>query len=168
MSLTGKSSDTLAITVTNDGFWPDLKVGDLLEQYRIPAEYQTNLIINELTMAMVNVNEPLTAVKQQVVEVLLNASLDDYCSTEFDAAINDEFILVRHYKRAVFCYAKAKLLQQFLTINRRKIAENEAKESDETEQFWLDESQSSISALFAHFLPDGTPASSYGAHIALL
>ena len=39
---------------------------------------------------------------------------------------------LRLYRRAVFCHAKALLLAQFATVERREAAKNDAKESPET------------------------------------
>lgn len=167
MSLTGKSGNNIGAKVVNDGFWPNLQVAHLLNQYRIPAEYQSELTMNELELATINVNDALERVKEHVTTVLSFNSLSNYCSSN-DSKINDEYILIHRYKHAVFCYAKARLLQHYQTINRRKIAENEAKESDETEQYWLDESQSAIAAVLSHFYPDESQVGTHGAHVVLL
>lgn len=154
MSLTGKPALTTSSPVTNDGFWPTLMLGELLENYRIPAEYADGVIQTGLTMAMINVNQKLADVKVQLI-------LDNYptlavYTTAHPELLNGKQVLEEHYKHAVFARAKAGLLQQFAAINRRPQAESQAKEGDDMETFWLDESQASIAEFFRRFLPTQT------------
>jgi len=51
------------------------------------------------------------------------------------------------YKRAEYCRAKAYLLQQFATVNRRESAENLAKEAPATEAQFLAFSQQAVRLL---------------------
>lgn len=166
MSFTGKPSLTGGATVANDGFWPDLTVGDLLNDYRIPPEYADNVILMGLVLAMVRVNEQLDKVKAQL-ELSGYADLAAYTSANPDD-INGQPVLSIEYKNAVFCRAKAGLLQQFNSLNRKENAENAAKEAPETERYWLDRSQKSIKALFTEVLPDEIVLANANAHVALL
>lgn len=142
MSLTGKPSLTTAAPVANDGFWPDLSLSDLMNRYRIPSEYADDTISWGLSLALVRVNEQLDRAKKAVLGMPFET-----LEASSAAALNV------HYEHAVYSYAKAFLLQQFSTMNRRKEAVNEAKESAETEQYWLDESQKSVAAILRHFVP---------------
>jgi hypothetical protein len=145
MSLTGKPSLTTAAPVANDGFWPDLSLSDLMSRYRIPSEYADDTISWGLSLALVRVNEQLERAKQAVL-VMPFETFTAYLESSSAA-------LKVHYEHAIYSYAKAFLLQQFSTMNRRKEAENMAKESSETEQYWLDESKKSVAAILRHFLP---------------
>ncbi len=147
MSLTGKPSLTTAAPVANDGFWPDLLLSDLMSRYRIPSEYADDTISWGLSLALVRVNEDIERVKQTVLAMPLE-SFTEYLESSSEAGLKV------HYEHAVYSYAKAYLLQQFSTMNRRKEAENLAKESQETEQYWLDESKKSVAAMLRHFFPD--------------
>lgn len=166
MSLTGKPSLTTNSTISNDSFWPDLSVGDLMDQYRIPSEYADKVIITGLTLAIIRVNEALKPV-QDVIVALPFASLADYTAAN-SQQVGGEEILLTHYKTAVFTRAKAGLLKQFNSLNRKPAAENVAKESDDTEEYWLDESQASIAALFRVFLPDETVLNKANIHVSLM
>jgi hypothetical protein len=151
MSLTGKPELTTAAAVTNDGFWPDLALADLLSNYRIPSEYADGVIQTGLGMALINVNLRLNAVKAKLV-------LDGYATlaaytTAHPETINGKQVLEELYKHAVYARAKAGLLMQFASINRRPQAENQAKEGDDMETYWLDESQAAIAEFFRRFLP---------------
>lgn len=152
MSLTGKPALTTSAPVTNDGFWPALMLGELLENYRIPAEYADGVILTGLTMAMIKINQRLFAVK---AKLMLDgyATLEAY-TTAHPELVNGKQVLEEHYKHAVFARAKAGLLKQFAAINRRPQAESQAKEGDDMEIYWLDESQASIAEFFRRFLPD--------------
>ncbi|MEE7625446.1 head completion/stabilization protein [Methylobacter sp. Wu8] len=154
MSLTGKPALTTAAAVTNDGFWPDLTLADLMNNYRIPSEYADGVIKTGLNMALINVNLKLASVKAQLV-------LDGYVSlaaytTAHPEALNGKQVLEELYKHAVYARAKAGLLMQFAAINRRPQAENQAKEGDDMETHWLDESQAAIAEFFRRFLPAET------------
>lgn len=166
MSLTGKPQLTASAALANDGFWPDVAIGGLLNQYRIPAEYADDTIKLGLTMAMVRVNEKLAKVKIAII-ALGYATLQAYCDANVKQIAGDD-VWILQYRHAAFCRAKAFLLRQFPTINRRPIAENEAKDAPETEQYWLDQSQAAIASFFAEFLPDETVSAQDGVHVALL
>jgi hypothetical protein len=166
MSLTGKPALTTIAALANDGFWPDMSIGGLLSKYRIPAEYADETIQLGLTMAMVRVNEKLDKVKAAIV-ALGHASLQAYCDANVKQVAGED-VLILQYRHAVFCRAKAFLLRQFLTVNRRPVAENEAKEAPETEQYWLDQSQAAIASFFERFLPDDAVAAQDGVYVALL
>ena len=43
-SLTGKPELVNQEPIANDGFWPDLQLMDFVKQYRIPAEYDADVI----------------------------------------------------------------------------------------------------------------------------
>jgi len=90
-----------------------------------------------------------------------------YLDNNSNAVAGAELLHI-HYEHAVFSHAKAFLLQQFKTINRRDVAENEAKDSEETEQFWLDESTKSIAAIMFEFFPTETHVANNNVHIASL
>lgn len=145
MSLTGKPALTTAEPITNDGFWPDLELGDLMAQYRIPAEYDSAVISMALKLAMHNTNTYLQAVRDALVlleyTTLLSAA----------TAYSVETPAIIHYNNAVFSRAKAMLLQQFNTMNRRPNAENAVKTAPETEDYLMRESAYSVKRLFDLF-----------------
>mgnify|MGYP000297039014 CR=1 FL=1 len=167
MSFTGKAALASAAQIKNDGFWPELELGDLLEKYRIPAEYENGVIETGLIMAMIRTNDSLNAVKLAVI-ALGHANLSAYTTANVDL-MDDQPVLNHHYQHAVFCKAKAELLPQLNSLNRKPNAENAAKESDEQQQYWLDQAQSSIKSIFKKVLPDDTTVSSMAnVHISLL
>jgi hypothetical protein len=151
MSLTGKPALTTAAAVANDGFWPNLTLADLMNNYRIPSEYADGVIQTGLNMALINVNLKLANIKAKLV-------LDGYASlaaytTAHPEALNGKQVLEELYKHAVYARAKAGLLMQFASVNRRPQAENQAKEGQDMETHWLDESQAAIAEFYRRFLP---------------
>ena len=125
------------------------------------SEYHT-----KIAPSRVAPTRKLAPVKRAIEDAGYN-SLTEY--TDANAQfINGQKVLLLQYTHAVFTRAKAGLLQQFNSLNRKEEAENAAKESGETEQYWLNESQASIKAFFDLFLPDETTLSSANAHVTLL
>lgn len=147
-SWTGKESLTTLAELTNDGFWPDLAMADLMNWMRIPSEYADDTIKRELITAMIEINRQLLPV--QTLLIVNYVSLAAYC-TAHSQAIGGAETLISKYQEAVFCYAKAVLLQQFKTMNRKAESENMAKESTETEQYWLERSRQAVLFFFKKF-----------------
>jgi len=166
MAFIGNPALASSAPISNDGFWPDLLTGDLMAKYRIPSEYEGGVIETGLIMAMIQVNAQLEAVKQTIID-LGHADLDAYIATK-SQLIGGKEVLLSQYEHAVYTRAKAGLLQQFKTMNRRKIAETEAKESDETELYWLDQSQSMIKQFFDLLIPLNSVVGKANTHVALL
>lgn len=142
MSFTGKPQTFLNTNVANDGFFPDLNLGDLQKVYRIPAEYTQEMVITHLQLAMSDCNHML-AVKRHEWKGLGFDTLQAVADNE----VGIDVMFVHQYKRAVFMRAKGLLLMQFATMNRRDQAENLAKESEETYQECLAQSGRAIRRL---------------------
>lgn len=166
MSLTGKPELTTAEPIVNDGFWPDLSMADLMANYRLPSEYVTEVIKTGLVLALVRGNEKLERAKAAIL-LLGHATFEAYLTANPEPVAGTEKLKL-HYENVIYARAKASLLQQFKTINRRDIAENEAKESEETEQFWLDESTASVAAIMKVFFPDEFHTAKSGFYVASL
>lgn len=166
MSLTGKPSLTTDALISNDGFWLDVSVADLMSKYRIPSEYADDTVKWGLALSIVRVNEQLERVKHAVL-LFPFATFEDYLNSHSKPVVGSELLQV-HYEHAIYSRAKAFLLQQFSTMNRRKEAENQAKESEETERYWLDESAKSVAFIMRQFFPDESFISKANVHVALI
>ncbi|MFJ2365921.1 head completion/stabilization protein [Pseudomonas sp. NPDC087697] len=142
MSFSGKPTTFVEQAIENDGFWPDLSVSEFQKGYRLPAEYLVELLVTDLTTAMVEVNRDLAKCKGkwQAAGITSVESADPMVLPErtFHTAT---------YKRAVYCRAKASLLTQFATITRRELAENTGKELPERSETFLAFSQQSVRSL---------------------
>lgn len=167
MSLTGKQQLTSNAPMTNDGFWPDIVLGEFVEKYRVPSEYDDGVISIGMTLAMVRINHMLKPAKS-AAQALTHASLEAYAQSVNDDTVEGIYSLIHSYKHALFCSAKAFLLQQFNSLNRRKEAENAAKEARETEEYWLDQAQQSLYRIMQAMQPTAYMAANYATHVALI
>jgi hypothetical protein len=142
MSFSGKPTTFVEQAIENDGFWPNLSLAEFQKGYRLPAEYLGEMLVTDLTTAMIEVNADLAKLKAQwsVAGVSSVESADPMVLPErtFQAAT---------YKRAVYTRAKASLLTQFATVTRRESAENTGKELPERAETFLAFSQQAIRSL---------------------
>ncbi|KPG92925.1 head protein [Pseudomonas sp. RIT-PI-q] len=142
MSFSGKPTTFVDQAVENDGFWPNLSLAEFQKGYRLPAEYLVDMLVTDLTTAMIDVNGDLAKRKAawQNAGVTTVESADPLVLPErtFHAAT---------YKRAVYCRAKASLLTQFATVARRESAENTGKELPERGETFLEFSQQAVRSL---------------------
>ena len=90
------------------------------------------MVEDHLQLAMARTNQTLQAWKAEQQ----SAGYSDMESVPSDEIGGEKLTLI-YYRRAVFCHAKALLLQQFATTDRRDAASNDAKESEETEDKFL-------------------------------
>ncbi len=142
MSFSGKPTTLVEQAIENDGFWPDLSVAEFQRGYRLPAEYLVELLADGIAFAMGEVNQDLAKRKAawQAAGITSVKSADP-------TVLQERKFHVATYKRAVYCRAKAYLLQQFATVNRRDTAENLAKEAPATEERFLAFSQQAVRLL---------------------
>jgi hypothetical protein len=139
MSFSGKPTTLIAQPITNDGFWPDLDLAEFQRGYRLPAEFLFELLVDGITQAIGEVNMDLAKRKAdwQAVGIHNVANADPMLLAE-------RTFMAASYKRAVYCRAKAYLLAQFATVNRRDTAANWAKESPQTHDQFLCFSQQAV------------------------
>jgi hypothetical protein len=142
MSFSGKPTTLVERAIPNDGFWPDLGVSEFQTGYRLPAEYLVDLLAEGITSAMGEVNLDLAKRKAawQAGGISNVAAADPLL-------LQERAFFAASYKRAVYCRAKAFLLQQFATVNRRESAENLSKEAPETHDLFLRYSQQAVRLL---------------------
>lgn len=142
MSFSGKPTTFVDLAIENDGFWPNLSVAEFQKGYRLPAEYLGEMLVTDLTTAMVEVNDDLAKCKArwQAAGIGSVESADS-------RLLPERTFKVATYKRAVYCRAKASLLTQFATVTRRESAENTGKELPERGETFLEFSQQSVRSL---------------------
>jgi len=142
MSFTGKPQTFLDTTLQNDGFFPDISLGEFQEFYRVPAEYKQELVEHHTRQAMDDCNEQLLVKKAEWIE-------QSFLTLESvsDKELGGKNVKIEQYKRAVYNRAMGLMVLAFATLNRRAEAENLAKESDDTFQHFMAESSRSIRRL---------------------
>ncbi|WP_299594329.1 head completion/stabilization protein [uncultured Microbulbifer sp.] len=131
MSFTGKTDSYLESTIENNGFFPDLSLGNFQRLYRVPAEYHQEKVEHHLRLAMLDVNSDLF--DQQDAWMTDGHATLGAVSAE---TIGGESVLEEQYRRAVFCRATANLFGEFATIYRREVGDSQAKESESTAQMY--------------------------------
>ncbi|MFW5487365.1 MAG: head completion/stabilization protein [Desulfovibrio sp.] len=148
-SFSGFPSESSQTIVKNDGFWPDLALADFQALYRLPRDYTDALLADHVGLAMLWANRQLEAWKAEKV-VAGYATLADVPAALQGGSLGQDTASLLFYRRAVFCHAKALLLPQFATINRREAAKNEAKESPEYRENFLASAEQAIADLLGH------------------
>lgn len=134
---TGKTATTV---LEGDGFYPDLAVAEFMELYRLPAEYAETLIADHLDLARFWAAGELVAWREKQ-QASGHTALDQISVHGVQGGA------LRLYKRAVFCRAKALLLPQFATIERREPARNDAKEAPESAQAFFAQAANALAAI---------------------
>ncbi|WKW33180.1 head completion/stabilization protein [Pseudomonas viridiflava] len=142
MSFSGKPTTFVEQAIENDGFWPDLSVTEFQKGYRLPAEYLVDMLAADLNMAMVEVNTDLAKLKAR-----WQAAGVSNVETADTTVLPERTFQAATYKRAVYSRAKASLLTQFATVNRRESAENIGKELPERSETFLAFSQAAVRSL---------------------
>ena len=123
-----------------DGWWCDLAVKEFLDVYRLPHEYGQGLVADHLALAR------LWAVKQLFMW-RVDREAEGFTSLADVSLHGVPGAAQLLYKRAVFCHAKALLLAQYATVERRDTAKNDAKESPETADRFYAWAQNAITDL---------------------
>jgi head completion protein GPL len=113
---------------SSEAFFPDVETDPFYKQYRLPGELPEELINDCLIRAIGETNTRLQAWKEARI-------LEGYVTLATVPAlvVNDESVKLKRYARAVYCLAKAEILKETVTVDRKEIAENAAKTSEETE-----------------------------------
>ncbi|MGE7139672.1 head completion/stabilization protein [Luteibacter sp. NPDC031894] len=95
------------ITISNDGFWPDIALGDLRDASRLTGNI-TDARLRACTVeAMIWANEQLASFKaRQVAAGWDNAS-------DIGDSIDGATILVQRYRRAVYCTVQADMAENY-------------------------------------------------------
>jgi hypothetical protein len=94
--------------VVNSGFWPDIDTAFFRETYRLDGTITNPRLVNALIQSMAEANKALNAWRLQQQENGYASLSDVPCEK-----INQQSILVTHYQTAVFCGAKARLLEHY-------------------------------------------------------
>lgn len=116
MSFTGREQTFTDTTMTNNGFLPDVSVGDFQENYRVANEYGLGAVTESLELAMIEMNGRL---KNRLAEWELAgyASLSDVP----DQAIPNQYKTL--YLAAVMHWAKSELIRRNISVTTRKVSD---------------------------------------------
>jgi len=138
MGFSGRETERITgEVISSNPFYPGFDLGDFQAIMRINSEYRIDVIRDRVMDAVIYVNREL--IDQLTVWQLAGYAglaevpaepVKQTSSVTPDETIFDVSGLVFSYKKAVYSYAKAKLLQDYSTMNRRDKAENDGKESN--------------------------------------
>ncbi|HAS89840.1 MAG TPA: head protein [Desulfovibrio sp.] len=118
MTFLGLPDEKVAdVNVENDGFFPDISVGHIQEIYRIPAEFESGLVKNQLQLSIAWANAQLVSWKAEQV-----AAGYETLKAIPAGIIGEDTEKELHYKHAVCSHAKAELLPQYESMIRAKSA----------------------------------------------
>ena len=127
-SFSGKQPEPREGKIQNQPFWPDVDIGQLCRDYRVPSELDTGIITAHLSHAMAETNIQLVDYRHRKMDEGYETLEDVPAET-----IADESRLLMLYRRAASCRCKAIICRDYPTIDRREPAENQAKSSYDTE-----------------------------------
>jgi nicotinamide mononucleotide adenylyltransferase len=120
-------------------FWPKISGQKFRDLYRIPAELSNAIVTEQLRLAGMAVIRQLTKWRR----LQTAASLAEIPQETVDGI----GALVLYWERAVFCEAKAEILRETMTVDRRKEAENTAKSGEVTEDKYREFAADMIAAI---------------------
>ncbi len=126
-------------TIQRGTFFPPVESETFFRQYRPPAELPFETVIAHLEMAVIQVGRQLDFWRREQTAATM---------AEIPAeTVNGRSELLVLYERAVYCEAKAEILKETLTADRRKAAENNAKTGEETEEKYREFSADAIALI---------------------
>lgn len=127
------------VEIRRGTFFPPVGSRKFFEQYRPPAELPAETVLAHLRQAVIAVGRELDAWRSAQTA----ATLERVPAETVDGVSE----LVTLWERAVYCEAKAEILHETLTADRRKAAENAAKTSDETEEKYREFAADAVSLI---------------------
>lgn len=100
--------DTPARPITNDAFYPDVSLAHARDTMRLDGTVTDARLRHELLAAIASVNDELRGTRAAWRDAEI-ARLADVPADQLDG----ESVLLQHYRRAVYCLAKATLIERY-------------------------------------------------------
>lgn len=154
-------------TLANDGFWPDVEIRAINEGFRLAPDGREGMILEVLKAAIIDANDALTDAKAQA-QADGFATLAAYADSVPDRMVGGDPEVFVLYRAAVGNLAKAKQVKRRQDVQRKPVTDSEALGADNTETYWLDESQGAIARIANRLAPDIGGSTVHGAHVASL
>lgn len=137
---TSSYQDTI---VENDGFWPDLNVGDFERRRGIPSKLDSEAVAFALAAAVSQVNIELQTVKAGFeAEGIAQAE----AIPGLPNVLGKNSIVVL-YEKAVFARAKADMVSEFASVTTKDAGDRVAESEQDITRRLLAESQQHLRAL---------------------
>ncbi len=112
------SDSSTSAVITNNGFYPDIKVSEFINAWKLPTEYGEDTVINKLVLAVFEVNQALADwMADQVSQGY--SKLEDIPGE----MINSLSLFSASYVNAVSYCAKESLLDFYSSVEREENSE---------------------------------------------
>lgn len=115
----GRTTEYDDISITNNGFWPDVNVQEFQKQRAIPLQIPLEMVKASLISAMQQVNLDLVEVEKKHLDKGIENAEQISVVT-----VGGENYAQTLYKKAVFARAKHELLPEFNTLSGREVHQN--------------------------------------------
>lgn len=138
----GNSTDYQQATVTNDGFWPNIEVGEFERDRAMPADLQPATVAAAVLSAVAQVNLELVFTKTRLL-----AEGHASAAAVPGPAVGTQTMLTALYRQAVFARAKADLVTEAGSLSQRDAGNNQATQSGDVRAALLAESQQHLRAI---------------------
>ncbi|SMC24170.1 Phage head completion protein (GPL) [Andreprevotia lacus DSM 23236] len=124
---TGGIPPATGATIPNSGFWPDISMDDARDVMRVSDTAPDARLKHALIEAMVSVNHDLRAYRngREAVGVTTLAAVPA-------EQVDGESIQLYRYRRAVYCIAKANLVERFRDVDSTGAGNKRADQLDES------------------------------------
>ena len=139
----GKDIDYSAATIRNDGFWPDVAVGDFERRRALPADLDTQTTGAALLAAVSEINLQLASYQA----TLLGKGYTTAAEVPGPNLEGGTNALTEQYLAAVFARAKSALLPEFASVTERATANNQVERSPDQRAQLLAESQQLVRSI---------------------
>lgn len=129
----GQAEEALP-TIKNTPFWPDIDLGDLQECIRTDGTFTVQRLRHAALNAMAEVNGELTLWR----EARQAEGVADLAAVPAEQ-LDDESVLLQHYRRAVYCITKANLNERYRDYDATESGNKRADATDESiDDLWRD------------------------------
>lgn len=116
-----ESDTTPEAVITNNGFFPDIDPADFRASIRQDKTVTAPRLRECLRIAMASANAELSRWQAEREDTGIERLQDVQA-----AAIDGESVLLQHYRRAVYCLAKAELLERYQDFDATNSATQQA------------------------------------------
>lgn len=120
-----ESETTPEAAITNNGFFPDIDPADFRASIRQDKTVTSARLRECLRIAMASANRDLAAWQSAREDEDIDRLQDVQAAT-----IDGESVLLQHYRRAVYCLAKAELLERYQDFDATNSATQQALTQD--------------------------------------
>ena len=120
--------------VVNSAFWPSINTADMCDAVRLDGQVTESRLLHATTEAMARVNRELR--DWQFIQQAAGYTELSEIPAE---VIDDQSVLAMRYRRAVYCTAKALLLEGYRDIDTTREGEKHAEAlNTQIESVWRD------------------------------